>query len=362
MLMKTISFIVENHRKVVVAHSRSIQLVYSEDLNGVNNNTINGYSTGSSSSSSSLVTGKSVIKRKSSTTTTDSNGNIEELAKNVLFNTTASMKDFKLNYHIPTLNQLIYFLFAPTLIYRDSYPRSPGTTVNWWKAASLLSEFGSLIFIGLQIVNRVTVPRLKKVGIEPLAVTDMIDDYIKLTMIAVLCTFGLGYGFLHCWLNAWAEMLHFGDREFYKEWWTSVNFPQFWRRWNGVVQPWIYEYLYKPMIYLTNGNRFMATFTVFLVSAVVHEHVTGFALGGLLPMFAIAMLVFFPFIVAFHFLRNLNEHYSGVFIFCFNWIVWSTTMYGYGLELFSRVNCPLSDESFIQTLKPRLLSCIKIKW
>ena len=351
--MKTISFIVENHRKVVLAKASALQLAREQDLNGINNNSINelGYSG---------ATGKGLIKSVLS----DPNGNIEALAKSVLFEK-SSVKTYqngRLNYHIPTLHQLIYFLFAPTLIYRDSYPRSPGTTINWWKVASLLGEFASLMFFGLQVVNRFTVPRLKKIGIEPLHVSDIIDDYIKLTMISVGCTFGLGYGFLHCWLNAWAEMLHFGDREFYKEWWAASNFPQFWRRWNGVVQPWMYEYLYKPMIYLTNGSRSIATFTVFFVSAVVHEHVTGFALGGLLPMFFFAMLVFFPFIVAFHFLRNLNAHYAGVFIFCINWIVWSTTMYGYGLEVYSRVNCPLSSDSLIETIKPRLLSCISVKW
>ena len=350
--MKTISFIVENHRKVVEAKAKAkaMQLVHEQD--GLTKKSpINGITTYPASA-------RTLIRKMS-----DSNNNdIETLAKSVLFEKSSS-KIRCLNYHVPTLNQLIYFLFAPTLIYRDSYPRSPGNTINWWKVASLLGEFASLLFLGLQVVTRITIPRLRRVGIEPLRVTDMIDDYIRLTMISVLCTFGLGYGFLHCWLNAWAEMLHFGDREFYKEWWASKDFPQFWRRWNGVVQPWIYEYLYKPTIYLTNGNRFMATFIVFLASALVHEHVTGFALGGLLPMFFVAMFFFFPFIVAFHFLRNLSAYYSGVFIFAFNWIVWSTTMYGYGLEVFSRVNCPLAnEETLIQTIKPRLLSCLEIKW
>ncbi|OWK08419.1 SOAT1, partial [Cervus elaphus hippelaphus] len=30
---------------------------------------------------------------------------------------------------VPTVNQYLYFLFAPTLIYRDNYPRTP--TVRW---------------------------------------------------------------------------------------------------------------------------------------------------------------------------------------------------------------------------------------
>ena len=350
--MKTISFIVENYRKVVRAHNN--RLLMQRRLNALNNNLLQENVFGKWNKENNLI---------QSTVTATTNSTLNAATSTDVQSSSGKCHEQLVKFNIPTVKQLIYFLFAPTLIYRDWYPKSPGERVNWYKVFSLLSEFGGLMFLGIQIVNRVTIPRLKGVGIEPLRVSDMVDDYIKLNMIAVLCTFGLGYGFLHCWLNAWAEMLHFGDREFYKEWWTSQSFSQFWRRWNGVVQPWIYEYLYKPMIYLTNGNRIVATFTVFLASALVHEHVTGFALGGFLPMFFVAMFLFFPFIVAFHFVRNLNSHYSAVFIFAFNWIVWSTTMYGYGLEVFSRVNCPLPPgHSLIEMVKPRLVSCIQIKW
>lgn len=336
-LMKTISFIVENHRKIMAAKKmRSIStddtnnnLFMCDKISEMHNNRI----------SRDQVNEQSV-------------GYVE---KN-------SREEGKINCHIPRLDQLVYFLFAPTLIYRDEYPRSCNKEIRWRRVVSLLSEFGAICFLGLQIVNRVTTPRLKDVGLRELRLPEIIDDYILFNMISVVCTFGLGYCFLHCWLNAWAEILRFGDREFYKTWWTSTNFSQFWRRWNGVVQPWIYEYLYKPMIYVTGGNRVISTLTVFLVSALVHEHVTGFALGGLLPMFGLAMLAFCPFIVAFHFLRHLNDFHASVFVFSVNWIIWSTTLFGYGLESFCRVNCPLSqDEPLIELIKPRVLSCLRVK-
>ena len=341
-LMKTISFIVENHRKVVRA-SRFKRSPF------VNNNSIHG---GVNNNSMSFE-GKTEGTHQVPTAREDAHSSCKSDLQ----------AEGRKNYHIPRFDQLVYFLFAPTLIYRDEYPRSSNKQIRWLKVASLLFEFGAIIFLGLQIVNRVTTPRIKEVGLRPLLATEIIDGYILLTMIAVVCTFGLGYSFLHCWLNAWAEALRFGDREFYKTWWTSTNFSQFWRRWNGVVQPWIYEYLYKPMIYITGGNRIISTLTVFFVSAVVHEHVTGFALGGLLPMFGLAMLAFCPFIVAFHFLRHLNEFYSSVFVFSVNWIIWSTTLFGYALESFSRVNCPLPpDQSLLQQIKPRVLSCLHVKW
>ena len=59
---------------------------------------------------------------------------------------------------------------------------------------------------------------------------------------------GIVVGFfavLHCWLNAWAEMLRFGDRMFYKDWWNSVTFSGYYRNWNLVVHDWLFSYVYQ---------------------------------------------------------------------------------------------------------------------
>jgi hypothetical protein len=37
------------------------------------------------------------------------------------------------------------------------------------------------------------------------------------------------FAFLHCWLNAFSEMLCFGDRMFYQDWWNSTNFQTYYR-------------------------------------------------------------------------------------------------------------------------------------
>ena len=44
------------------------------------------------------------------------------------------------------------------------------------------------------------------------------------------------YGFLHCWLNGFAELLRFNDKEFYQDWWTAKSFGEYYRKWNCVVQ------------------------------------------------------------------------------------------------------------------------------
>ena len=78
------------------------------------------------------------------------------------------------------------------------------------------------------------------------------------------------FAILHSWLNAFAEMLRFADRLFYKvrsipycyhasaiqqsrdfivlmmqDWWNSSSFSSYYRTWNVVVHDWLYTYIYK---------------------------------------------------------------------------------------------------------------------
>ena len=55
------------------------------------------------------------------------------------------------------------------------------------------------------------------------------------------------FAILHSWLNAFAEMLRFADRLFYKDWWNSSSFANYYRTWNVVVHDWLYSYVYKEM-------------------------------------------------------------------------------------------------------------------
>ena len=47
------------------------------------------------------------------------------------------------------------------------------------------------------------------------------------------------YIFFHLYLNIIAEILRFGDREFYRDWWNSTTIDQYWRLWNIPVHKWM---------------------------------------------------------------------------------------------------------------------------
>jgi len=40
------------------------------------------------------------------------------------------------------------------------------------------------------------------------------------------------YNLFHLWLNILSEVLRFGDRTFYKDWWNCTNFKEYWSLWN----------------------------------------------------------------------------------------------------------------------------------
>ena len=54
-----------------------------------------------------------------------------------------------------------YFLFAPTLIFRDSYPRSPPSDIDWLAAAAHLGDFFATIAFGLLVLKSLAIPTLE---------------------------------------------------------------------------------------------------------------------------------------------------------------------------------------------------------
>jgi len=50
-------------------------------------------------------------------------------------------------------------------------------------------------------------------------------------------------------MNIIAELLRFGDREFYKDWWNCRSLAEFWRTWNMPVHQWFLRHVSQPMSY-----------------------------------------------------------------------------------------------------------------
>ncbi|XP_037459663.1 diacylglycerol O-acyltransferase 1-2 isoform X2 [Triticum urartu] len=169
----------------------------------------------------------------------------------------------------PTINSVVYFMLAPTLCYQPSYPRTAFTRKGWVTRQLIKC----VVFTGLMgfIIEQYINPIVQN-SKHPLKgnFLDAIERVLKLsvpTLYVWLCMF---YSFFHLWLNILAELLRFGDREFYKDWWNAKTVEEYWRMWNMPVHKWIVRHIYFPCI--RNGlSKGCAILIAFLVSAVFHE-------------------------------------------------------------------------------------------
>lgn len=201
-----------------------------------------------------------------------------------------------------TVGNLLYFMAAPTLCYQPSYPRSRGPVRRSWLARRALEYLLCAGFLML-VIEQYIVPAAENTlkldverGIKGLTPARAIERVLKLSLPVLyswLCVF---YGFFHVQLNVMAELLRFGDREFYSDWWNAETLSEYWRKWNLPVHNWATRHVYFPLLEAGVGKT-GAMLGVFFLSAALHEvligvpcHVLRFwAFGG---MMAQAPLVF----------------------------------------------------------------------
>ncbi|KAF1887533.1 hypothetical protein Lal_00040587 [Lupinus albus] len=121
-----------------------------------------------------------------------------------------------------SFKSLVYFMVAPTLCYQPSYPRTPSIRKGW-----LLRQIVKLIiFTGVMgfILEQYTNPIVQN-SQHPLKgnLLYVMERILKLSIPNLYVWFCMFYCFFHLWLNILAELLRFGDREFYKDWWNAKN-------------------------------------------------------------------------------------------------------------------------------------------
>ncbi|VEL40460.1 unnamed protein product, partial [Protopolystoma xenopodis] len=259
------------------------------------------------------------------------------------------------------LSCYLYFLLAPTLIYRTSYPNTP--RVNWHLVllhlAQCVAFFASIFSTVIGSVAIVTL---------------------------------LFFGHLHAWQNAFAEMTRFADRGFYSAWWTSSNYRQFFRTWNILVQDWLYTYVFNDVrallasrlglrspgvwkpdwlyTYVFNDVRALlasrlglrspgvwkpvCTGCVFLLSALWHEYILAVALGFVYPV----MLVFFGFFGFLLYFVPTNANLGNVHLLTSFFLGNALLLSLYTMEWYARRNCPRVRFDWTDYVVPRSWGCL----
>lgn len=242
-----------------------------------------------------------------------------------------------------TFKHYLYFMFAPTLLYRTSYPRS--NSIRWSFVASRAVEFGLILVFMYVMMVRFAMPQLKHLAQSPDSLKAFVGATFNL-MIPGMTVFILGFfALLHTWLNLTGELLQFADRQFYRDWWSAHSFAEYYRKWNGVVHDWLYAYVYVDSVRFfeklgisKSRARNFAALVVIEVSALFHEYIIACAMGHFFP---VLMFMFGGPGLVFIFMNPQSKHkahHHNVFL-------WANLMIGngllmalYGREWFMRPN------------------------
>ncbi|CAG0902238.1 unnamed protein product [Cyprideis torosa] len=252
----------------------------------------------------------------------------------------------------PNFSRFLYFLFAPTLVYRDQYPRT--REVRWDVVAHSFCQVAGVIVCHYLLFDQFIFPNLRDTGrrgaIEPRKV---IAACLVNSIPSLLLFMSAWYGLLHCWMNAFAEMLRFGDRMFYTDWWTSMSFHRYYRTWNVVVHDWLYEYIYKDVYDLgIFSKKVIPALTVFLISSLVHEYVLCLILRFWFP---VLLIMFLPFGSVMFFPKRLTNAF-----FLFSIILGFGVLFTmYSIEWFARRNCLSRETGIADWFIPYSLTCTK---
>ena len=256
----------------------------------------------------------------------------------------------------PTLNSFLYFLVAPTLIYRDEYP---GGTRDLRRAAGLLMEMTVHVY-AIAMMLKFTAAKFKNIGIEPLEYTVLVDGFFASSVCSLMLVLGMIYGLWHQYENMWSEVLAFGDRQFYGPWWTEKDPGVKVRLINMIISDFLYEYIYRPAR-LWGINRVFASYAVVMVSGAFHEYIVWSSVRFFLPVMSFLMITgLVSTHIGDHFLKCDKHVASVIHYFCF--VFGNAFMvFGFLIEYYSRKNCPNTSDSLIDYFVPRMLHCVTFK-
>jgi diacylglycerol O-acyltransferase-1 len=137
--------------------------------------------------------------------------------------------------------------------------------------------------------------------------TILAEYWLKLSIANIYLWLLVFYTYFHLYLNLFAELLRFGDRVFYRDWWNSGEVSAYWRLWNLPVHYWLVRHLYFPCV-RRNMPKTGATFVVFFFSAVMHEILISIPFHMLRPWSFLGMMGQIPLVV---FTKYLYRRFPG---------------------------------------------------
>ncbi|XP_026220548.1 diacylglycerol O-acyltransferase 1-like isoform X2 [Anabas testudineus] len=216
-----------------------------------------------------------------------------------------------------TLRDLYYFLVAPTLCYQRDFPRTPRVRIS--KLLHRLLEMVILIQIMVGIVQQWVEPIFLRSdnSFFSMDITMRVEHLVGLvapTHFLWLLLFFLSHSFL----NFCAELLRFGDRRFYGDWWNATTLITFWKNWNIPFQKWCHRHVYARLVE-KDMPSVRAELLVFLMSAALCEYFIA------LPLHSCRLWIFFMMVLELLVAVFLRDYFQGNYG---NGLVWLCLLLG----------------------------------
>ncbi|EGS17606.1 O-acyltransferase-like protein [Thermochaetoides thermophila DSM 1495] len=194
-----------------------------------------------------------------------------------------------------TIKNLVYFWWAPTLVYQPVYPRSE--KIRW---VFLFKRLGEVVvlsafiwFLSAQYATPVLVNSLDKIA--SLDYFSILERLLKLSTISLVIWLAGFFALFQSGLNALAEITRFGDRSFYEPWWNSPGLGVYWRTWNKPVHHFFLRHVYQPMRGRGWSHK-AASLVVFFLSALLHELLVGIPTHNLIGIAFLGMFLQIPLV------------------------------------------------------------------
>jgi len=194
-----------------------------------------------------------------------------------------------------TLSNLCYFWWAPTLVYQPYYPRTD--RIRWTFFFKRVGEVVALcVFIWLTCAQY-AVPVLHNSlgGMAKLDFSAIAERLMKLSTISLIVWLAGFFAMFQSFLNALAEIMRFGDRVFYEDWWNSTSLKMYWSTWNKPVFHFMRRHIYSPLVG-RGWSPQAASAWVFVFSGFLHELAVGVPAHNILGVAFLGMVLQLPLI------------------------------------------------------------------
>lgn len=213
----------------------------------------------------------------------------------------------------------LYYLTAPTLVYQIEYSTNSAFRPDYFSKKLLLFvvQFLSLY----NVISDCILP-----VIADIHHLNYLEAFSKLIFPVFVCGLMIFFILFEQILNLFGEIVKFGDREFYQDWWNSKSFEEFNRKWNRPVHMFLYRHIYLECKNRYGWSEQTSKATTFMFSAVCHEMVLACICRNIKPYLMVLMLFQIPLILI---QKLLNRSLLGLYVF------WSGIIIGVPLLLTS---------------------------